>query len=163
VTQGDTGDVVAKVQQALVAAGIDIQGGVDGAFGLATAEAVVTFQRQRGLALTGAVDEATAVALGMRKASTDPTPTTTVAVGDETAAPATPAPASGASPSDAGSLTRNLPWLMLLGLNTVLALYVRARIRAKRPSVSRGSGRDEGSEPTTTVSEQPAVETPSLP
>jgi murein DD-endopeptidase MepM/ murein hydrolase activator NlpD len=44
-------------------AGLSLVGGADGIFGSATAGAVMEFQRQKGLSVTGVVDDATAAAL----------------------------------------------------------------------------------------------------
>ena len=61
--QGSRGDAVRSLQQALVAAGVNVSGGVDGIFGMGTAAAVKQFQSAKGLSATGVVDEATAAAL----------------------------------------------------------------------------------------------------
>ena len=63
--RGAKGDAVRTVQQALVAAGVPVKGGVDGIFGAATAIALGTFQQARGLATTQAADLPTAIALGI--------------------------------------------------------------------------------------------------
>lgn len=60
---GSTGDMVTQLQRALIAAGIPLRGGADGTFGQATRTAVQTFQRNRGLPVTGSVDNATFRAL----------------------------------------------------------------------------------------------------
>jgi len=60
---GAQGDEVRTVQQALVAAGIDLVGGVDGRFGPMTAQALRAFQLSRGIIATGVVDDATRAAL----------------------------------------------------------------------------------------------------
>ena len=62
---GDTGDTVADVQQALVAAGVATVGVPDGEYGDLTTQAVAEFQRRRGLTVTGVVNESTAIALGV--------------------------------------------------------------------------------------------------
>ncbi len=64
-----------SLQQALVNAGIQLAGGVDGIFGPATEAAVKTYQRSRGLPVTGRGDAATLNALG-RGAPTSTTPST---------------------------------------------------------------------------------------
>lgn len=61
--QGSRGPAVRSLQQALVAAGVNVTGGVDGIFGVGTAAAVKRFQSAKGLTATGVVDEATASAL----------------------------------------------------------------------------------------------------
>lgn len=63
--RGAKGDAVRAVQQALVAAGVTVKGGVDGVFGAATAIALGSFQQARGLAVTQAADLPTAIALGL--------------------------------------------------------------------------------------------------
>jgi len=78
---GEQGARVTALQAALVQAGISLRGGVDGNFGSATSAAVMEFQRQKGLPVTGKVDRATAAALGIGAAPapvTTPTPTVTL-------------------------------------------------------------------------------------
>ncbi|MGA1554515.1 MAG: peptidoglycan-binding protein [Ilumatobacteraceae bacterium] len=65
LTRGDRGESVRAVQQALVAQGIDVPGGVDGVFGSGTESAVLAFQEREGLRRSGGVDESTAIALGL--------------------------------------------------------------------------------------------------
>lgn len=60
---GSRGDGVKRIQQLLMKAGITVNGGADGIFGLATQRAVRTFQQAKGLAVTGQVDAATDAAL----------------------------------------------------------------------------------------------------
>jgi peptidoglycan hydrolase-like protein with peptidoglycan-binding domain len=84
--KGDFGDDVRALQNALNRAGIGVKYGVDGYFGSATQASVRAFQRYKHLPVTGAVDAATAAALGFA-APTAPT------------APATAAPAAAAAPS----------------------------------------------------------------
>jgi len=64
----ERGARVVALQQALVRAGISLCGGIDGVFGRCTANAVMQFQRTRGLTATGRIDQATANALGLRPA-----------------------------------------------------------------------------------------------
>ena len=45
--------------------GIFLRGGADGYFGAYTRDAVVIYQTRRGLPATGAVDQATATAMGL--------------------------------------------------------------------------------------------------
>ena len=75
--RGQRGDAVRALQQALVDAGIEVRGGVDGVFGSGTAAAVEAFQRAKELPATGVVDIRTALALGLLDGSTpDPGPST---------------------------------------------------------------------------------------
>jgi peptidoglycan hydrolase-like protein with peptidoglycan-binding domain len=61
---GVVGPRVRALQEALTAAGVPGVGGADGVFGPMTAQAISTFQQQRGLEVTGRVDAPTAAALG---------------------------------------------------------------------------------------------------
>lgn len=63
--QGAKGAEVTSLQKALVAAGIQVPGGVDGVFGPGTKSAVVAFQSRNGLTASGEIDKATAQALGL--------------------------------------------------------------------------------------------------
>lgn len=62
---GERGARVIKLQEALVKAGVSLRGGVDGVFGSGTSAALMEFQRQQGLSVSGKVDAATAAALGL--------------------------------------------------------------------------------------------------
>lgn len=62
--EGDSGNTVRSVQQALKDSGIAVT--VDGQFGPLTKVAVETYQRQKGLPVTGVVNAATADKLGVR-------------------------------------------------------------------------------------------------
>ncbi|NNE10742.1 MAG: peptidoglycan DD-metalloendopeptidase family protein, partial [Ilumatobacter sp.] len=62
---GEKGERVIALQSALVNAGIAVRGGVDGMFGGGTSAAVMEFQRQQGLNVTGKVSDATAEKLGL--------------------------------------------------------------------------------------------------
>lgn len=64
-TRGQKGDAVRLVQEKLVANSIEVKGGVDGIFGVATAISLAAFQTARGLNVTSAVDMPTAIALGV--------------------------------------------------------------------------------------------------
>lgn len=63
--RGTKGDAVRLVQESLIAAGIEVKGGADGIFGVATTISITKFQEARGLNQTGALDVNTAVALGL--------------------------------------------------------------------------------------------------
>jgi len=62
---GASGDAVWSLQQALINNGVQVKGGADGKFGLATSIALGKFQSIKGLAVTKSVDEPTAIALGL--------------------------------------------------------------------------------------------------
>lgn len=70
---GERGSRVVDLQKALLGAGISFVGGADGAFGSATAGAIMSYQRANGLSVTGKLDDATAKALGL---TAGPKPTT---------------------------------------------------------------------------------------
>ena len=61
--RGAKGDAVVTVQKALKAAGLEVKGGIDGAFGSGTTATIVAFQTNKGLTATGVLDIPTAVAL----------------------------------------------------------------------------------------------------
>jgi peptidoglycan hydrolase-like protein with peptidoglycan-binding domain len=82
--QGSNGDAVRQLQQRLIDLGIAVNGGADGVFGPGTAAAVKQFQASKGYAKTGAVNAATAAALGASSAAPAPA----------APAPASPAPAA---------------------------------------------------------------------
>ncbi len=73
--EGARGNEVKTVQSALIAAGVKVPGGADGVFGPATKSAVTAFQSRNGLPATGAVDAATAAALGLAQAPAAPAAT----------------------------------------------------------------------------------------
>jgi len=57
---GAVGPAVKALQTALIAAGVTVRGGADGAFGPMTKSALVSFQQANGLGSSGVVDQATA-------------------------------------------------------------------------------------------------------
>lgn len=61
---GNRGEAVKALQQKLVNAGVTVTGGADGIFGQATSRAVKEFQTMKGLSPSGAMNAATAAALG---------------------------------------------------------------------------------------------------
>jgi murein DD-endopeptidase MepM/ murein hydrolase activator NlpD len=64
-TRGQRSDAVRLVQEKLIANGVEVKGGADGIFGLATSISLANFQTSRGLNATSAVDLPTAIALGV--------------------------------------------------------------------------------------------------
>jgi len=63
--RGAKGDAVVAVQKALKAAGLEVKGGIDGAFGSGTTSTIVSFQTSKGLTASGVLDIPTAVALAL--------------------------------------------------------------------------------------------------
>ncbi|MEL6893485.1 MAG: peptidoglycan-binding protein [Actinomycetota bacterium] len=100
---GAEGDIVATVQQAVIDAGVDLAGGADGVYGNDTMAAVAEYQRRTGdLQVTGAVDLATARALGVTENAEETTSSAPVNVVGQAVPPTSPpsdAPASG-DPTD---------------------------------------------------------------
>jgi len=64
-SRGERSENVRAVQNALIGQGVEVKGGADGIFGVATAIALGNFQAARGLSQTQALDYATATALGI--------------------------------------------------------------------------------------------------
>lgn len=60
LAEGAKGDVVKRVQQALIDLGVFVPGGADGVYGPATTTAVTQFQQWNGLEVTGTITSATA-------------------------------------------------------------------------------------------------------
>jgi peptidoglycan hydrolase-like protein with peptidoglycan-binding domain len=71
---GERGDRVRALQQALIGAGVAVPGGADGIFGSQTAGAIMNFQRQQNLTVTGTLDETTASRLGLNPAGAPAAP-----------------------------------------------------------------------------------------
>ena len=63
--RGQTSEAVRTVQHALLAAGIEVKGGADAVFGVATSVAIGKFKSVKGLNVTTALDANTAAALGL--------------------------------------------------------------------------------------------------
>ena len=64
-SRGERSENVRAVQNALISQGIEVKGGADGIFGVATSIALGNFQAARGLNQTQALDYPTATALGI--------------------------------------------------------------------------------------------------
>lgn len=109
--RGASGEAVLTVQKALAATGLTVRGGIDGFFGRGTTTTITEYQKIKGLAETGRLDEPTAVSLGLIApvvaASTPATtaPTTVAATPATTAAPTTTAAAAAVSAAAAPALT----------------------------------------------------------
>jgi hypothetical protein len=140
---GAEGDVVEAVQEALIAAGIDLPGGADGVYGNDTMAAVAEYQgRNDELQQTGAVDMRTALALGVLEdpyAADDTTTTTATTVAATTTAPA-PVQAAAASESsereDGGGLVR---WPFATA--AVVVVLVAALVSRRRYVIAKRSAR----------------------
>ena len=136
---GAEGETVTDVQEALVAAGIDVPGGADGVYGNDTMVAVAEYQRRNeGLQETGAVDVATARSLGVLEdadASDDAAPTTTTSATTTVARAAVQAPVQAATGSDSDEATGGdggglLRWpLVMASVAVALAVTVAGRRR----------------------------------
>ncbi len=161
--EGDNGSRVARVQQALLDGGFTMVGGVDGSFGAQTAEGVRAFQRQRGIAASGVVDEATAVELDVyipattevaaEAVTTDAAPTTTATaptseaatratsetITEETTDVSTPVVPEASAPSVGdgdGNGDRDGDIVIAVGVVgavAVPALLIRGRARSRSP------------------------------
>ncbi len=62
---GSRGEDVRAIQTALIAAGVEVFGGADGVFGNGTKTALSVFQTRKNLTVSGNVDEATLIELGL--------------------------------------------------------------------------------------------------
>lgn len=90
--RGDRGAAVTTMQNALIAAGVNVRGGADGVFGSATTTAVASFQTARGFTSTGTIDITTAIALGIAPGSAAVTANPATANPVTTTVPATSIP-----------------------------------------------------------------------
>ena len=63
--RGETSENVRVLQNALIANGVQVKGGADGVFGVATTVSVTAFQKARGFTASGVLDAPTAAALGL--------------------------------------------------------------------------------------------------
>jgi peptidoglycan hydrolase-like protein with peptidoglycan-binding domain len=167
---GAEGEIVEAVQEALIAAGVEVPGGADGVYGNDTMAAVAAYQRRHdGLQVTGAVDLATARSLGVydepgavNEASA--LPTTTVAA---TTLPLPARSAAGSETREPPDTDGGLPRWPLVAASAVVALaaavagrrrYVVAQRAARRwarvhpatsPRRSVADMRRAGERPTT--------------
>jgi len=112
---GDRGDAVWTVQQALINAGVDVKGGADGVFGVATTVALASYQQREKLSVTKVLDHATAARLGLIPQSEVPAPVVVARPAPVVAPVATPAaspvamgnaPVAAAGPLTISSLPR---------------------------------------------------------
>ena len=111
---GQSGDAVKTLQQALVAKGFTLVGGVDGVFSPRTRATLRNFQKVVGFRVTGRLDKRTARLLGLvasNIAATSATlaPTTTTVPAPTTTLPA-PAPAATVAPTTAAPAPAPIVW-----------------------------------------------------
>ena len=132
--RGQRGALVTSLQQSLVSASISVRGGVDGIFGAGTTAAVSAYQTSRGLAVTGVVDIATAISLGIVEGSTNPSTT-----------PATTTPATTTPPS---TTPGQFP---LVGDKNEAVKSLQKALIAAKVSVRGGADGHFGSATTTAV------------
>ena len=69
-SRGDKSDKVRSLQKALIASNIEVKGGADGVFGIATTVALQKYQTANGLQVTGTLTTPTAIKLGLVAAPT---------------------------------------------------------------------------------------------
>jgi hypothetical protein len=136
---GAEGEIVAAVQQALIAADIEVAGGADGVYGNDTMAAVAEYQRSNdALQVTGAVDMATARALGVHQDSADDNP------GATAPAMTTPRSVLSAQPDEVAEPTvsdnTRVPYRPLITAAVAVALAV-AVIGRRRYVVAQRSAR----------------------
>ena len=103
-TVGSSGDAVWSLQQALINSGVQVKGGADGKFGLATSIALGKFQAMKGLSVTKSVDESTAIALGLLAAPAPATKSTGKKTVNAASAPAA-APVVATAPATGSPIT----------------------------------------------------------
>ncbi len=139
VREGDEGEIVVDVQEALIAAGAVASLVADGEFGPQTVAAVAAFQRSNGIIESGAVDGPTAAALGLYQ----PPATTPVDMALSTSGPvpSTVAATAGSEPDDGGG--DQFPygaWWMALVVGVAAVWVARRREVAGRSDSSSNVG-----------------------
>lgn len=77
--QGDRSETTKAIQMVLIQDSIGLVGGADGRFGSGTSAAIAEYQRRRGLAITGSMDDATNAAMFSTPAAPEQAPVTPVA------------------------------------------------------------------------------------
>lgn len=128
VREGDDGDLVVEVQEALLGAGIDDVEVADGVFGPQTSAAVARFQQGVGLLTTGVVDRDTAIALGLRAATPVTTTVAPTTVATTVAPVTTIVPIRTLTPDDGTGSDRGV-WWVAVPLAATLAVLAWRRPR----------------------------------
>jgi peptidoglycan hydrolase-like protein with peptidoglycan-binding domain len=143
---GAEGEIVAAVQAALIASGIELRGGADGVYGNDTMAAVAEYQRRHdSLQVTGAVDAATARSLGVHEDPAAPEPATSTtsparSVAVTSAPPNAVDTAGGTTASTGGDSGRSMGSVLgvtavpvvVLGVVILAVLARRRRVVARR-------------------------------
>jgi peptidoglycan hydrolase-like protein with peptidoglycan-binding domain len=149
---GADGDTVEAVQEALIDADVELPGGADGVYGNDTMAAVAEYQRRQGdLQVTGAVDMATARALGVyadpeaeaaaaQAAQAEAAEATTTAATTTTAAAPTTTVAARTVTAGPGDTSSGLPRWPLAAVSA-LALTVAAITARRRYVVAQRKAR----------------------
>ena len=131
---GQSGDAVRALQQALVAKGFTLVGGIDGIFSPRTRATLRNFQSVVGFKATGILDRKTARVLGLTASPV--APTTTVAV---TAPPATVAPTTTVAPAPvAASAAAPAPITWSVGMFPVMGARGDAVTALQNALISSG-------------------------
>ncbi len=140
---GAEGEVVEAVQEALVAAGVELDGGADGVYGNDTMAAVAEYQRRTdGLQETGAVDLATARSLGVYEDPEAAGEATTTTAPPATTVPAKEqAAATGGSAEPIDSAAGGLPRWPLVAVSVVIVALTAAVVTRRRYVVSQRAAR----------------------
>jgi hypothetical protein len=152
IREGDDGDLVVEVQEALLEAGIDGVEVVDGVFGPQTGAAVAEYQQKEGLPETGAVDQATAVELGVSEATTPATTT----IAPTTVAATVPLPTvvmAGGGASETDGASGPGIWWVALPFAAALGVFARRRRHSGLSAPTPPSLYDHEGESGPTVSE----------
>lgn len=102
---GASGTTVKATQNALIAAGVTVRGGADGAFGNATKTALTTYQKALSITADGTVNQATIDKLGLGSSNA---PTPMPSAGATTPAPSSDNPYVGLKLGASGPLVKEL-------------------------------------------------------
>jgi hypothetical protein len=141
---GAEGDIVTAVQEALIADGIDVPGGADGVYGNDTMAAVAAYQRQHDeLQETGAVDMATARALGVFEdpdSADEATTTTATTVAATTTVPVAVQAAAASESTERADRGGGPPRWPLVAA-AVVAVLIAALVSRRRYVVAKRAAR----------------------
>jgi peptidoglycan hydrolase-like protein with peptidoglycan-binding domain len=137
---GAEGESVSAVQEALMDAGVEVPGGADGVYGNDTMAAVAEYQQANDLQVTGAVDMATARALGVYEDAPDqPVATGTATPATNVFQPPSSASSGGQTEMIDGD-TRRWP-LVIVATAALVAALAAAVVGRHRYVVAQRSAR----------------------